>query len=166
MRRWRSMTAGGMLVLSSIILLGILGGCARPPRTAAANAAATPAPPPSSDAPPPMTKIESLSGPHFAFNQATLTPEGQEKVRSVAETLNRYPDRGIEVSGYTDSTGSEARNQRLSERRAEAVKQILVESGVSASRITTTGYGASNPVASNATAEGRAQNRRVEIVLE
>ena len=166
MRRWRSMTAGGMLVLSSIILLGILGGCARPPRTAAANAAATPAPPPSSDAPPPMTKIESLSGPHFAFNQATLTPEGQAKVRGVAATLNRYPDRGIEVSGYTDSSGDDARNQRLSERRAEAVKQILVQSGVSARRITTAGYGAANPVASNATAEGRAQNRRVEIVLE
>jgi len=113
-----------------------------------------------------MTKIESLSGPHFAFNQATLTPEGQAKVRGVAATLNRYPDRGIEVSGYTDSSGDDARNQRLSERRAEAVKQILVQSGVSARRITTAGYGAANPVASNATAEGRAQNRRVEIVLE
>ena len=78
MRRWRSMTAGGMLVPSSIplvIILGLLGGCARPHPPAAADAAATPAPPPpSSDAPPPMTKIESLSGPHFAFNQATLTP--------------------------------------------------------------------------------------------
>jgi len=164
------MTAGGMLVPSSIplvIILGLLGGCARPHPPAAADAAATPAPPPpSSDAPPPMTKIESLSGPHFAFNQATLTPEGQAKVRGVAATLNRYPDRGIEVSGYTDSSGDDARNQRLSERRAEAVKQILVQSGVSASRITTAGYGAANPVASNATAEGRAQNRRVEIVLE
>ena len=163
MRRWRSMTAGGMLVPG--ILLGILGGCARPHRTVASDAPGTPAPP-SSEAPPPMTKVESLSGPHFAFNAAALTAEGQAKVRGAAQMLKRYPDRGIEVSGYTDSTGSEARNQRLSERRAEAVKQILVESGVSASRITTTGYGASNPVASNATAEGRAQNRRVEIVLE
>ena len=164
MRRWRSMTAGGMLGLG--LVWGILGGCARPHRPAAADAADTPAPLPSSDAPPPMTKIESLSGPHFAFNRATLTPEGQEKVRGVAETLNRYPDRSIDVSGYTDSAGDDARNQRLSERRAEAVKQILVQSGVSASRITTAGYGAANPVASNATAEGRAQNRRVEIVLE
>ena len=113
-----------------------------------------------------MTKAESLSGPHFAFNQATLTPEGQAKVRDAAQMLKRYPDRGIEVSGYTDSTENDARNRRLSERRAEAVKEILVESGVSASRITTAGCGAANPVASNATAEGRAQNRRVEIVLE
>jgi len=164
MRRWRSVTAGGMLGLG--LVWGILGGCARPHRPAAADAADTPAPQPSSDAPPPMTKIESLSGPHFAYNRASLTPEGREKVRGVAETLNRYPDRGIEVSGYTDSSGDDARNQRLSERRAEAVKQILVDSGVSASRITTAGYGAANPVASNATAEGRAQNRRVEIVLE
>lgn len=151
-----------MLVLG--ILSSILGGCARPHRTAAANAARTPAPP-ASEAPPPMTSLESLSGPHFAFNHATLTPEAQEKVRGVAQTLNRYPDRGIEVSGYTDSSENDSRN-RLSERRAEAVKQILVQTGVSASRITTAGYGAANPVASNATAEGRAQNRRVEIVLE
>jgi OOP family OmpA-OmpF porin len=113
-----------------------------------------------------MTKVASLSGPHFAFNESQLTPEGQAKVRGAAQMLNQYPDRGIEVSGYTDSMGSDARNQRLSERRAEAVKQILVESGVSASRITTAGYGSANPLASNATAEGRAQNRRVEIVLE
>jgi len=113
-----------------------------------------------------MTKVESLSGPHFAFNAAALTAEGQAKVRGAAQMLKRYPDRGIEVSGYTDSTENDSRDRRLSERRAEAVKQILVESGVSASRITTAGYGAANPVASNATAEGRAQNRRVEIVLE
>jgi OmpA-OmpF porin, OOP family len=155
--------AGGMLVLG--ILSGVLGGCARPRRTAAAHAPGAPAPP-SSPAPPTMTKAESLSGPHFAFNQATLTPEGQAKARGAAQMLKRYPDRGIEVNGYTDSTENDARNRRLSERRAEAVKEILVESGVSASRITTAGYGAANPVASNATAEGRAQNRRVEIVLE
>jgi OmpA-OmpF porin, OOP family len=155
--------AGGMLVLG--ILSGVLGGCARPRRTAAAHAPGALAAP-SSPAPPPMTKAESLSGPHFSFNQATLTPEGQAKVRGAAQMLKRYPDRGIEVNGYTDSTENDARNRRLSERRAEAVKEILVESGVSASRITTAGYGAANPVASNATAEGRAQNRRVEIVLE
>jgi outer membrane protein OmpA-like peptidoglycan-associated protein len=155
--------ACGILVLC--ILSGVLGGCARPRRTVAAHTPGASAPP-SSPAPPPTTRAESLSGPHFAFNQATLTPEGQAKVRGAAQMLKRYPDRGIEVSGYTDSTENDTRNRRLSERRAEAVKEILVESGVSASRITTAGYGAANPVASNATAEGRAQNRRVEIVLE
>jgi OmpA-OmpF porin, OOP family len=159
MRRWQSMTVGGLLVLS------VLGGCASPHHTAAAGTVRAPASP-SAVPPPPMTKVASLSGPHFAFNEAQLTPEGQAKVRGAAQMFDQYPDRGIEVSGYTDSMGSDARNQRLSERRAEAVKQILVESGVSASRITTAGYGAANPVASNATAEGRAQNRRVEIVLE
>ena len=115
---------------------------------------------------PPMTKVDALSGPHFAYAKAELTPEGQAKVQRAAQALNQYPNRRIEVNGYTDSSGDDARNLRLSERRADAVKQTLVESGVDASRVTATGYGSANPVASNATAEGRAQNRRVEIVLE
>jgi outer membrane protein OmpA-like peptidoglycan-associated protein len=124
----------------------MLGGCAkRPPR---------------------MTRIESLSGPHFAFNSADLTPQGWTKVWVAATTLNRYPKRKVEVIGYTDSSGTDEHNQWLSERRATAVTDTLVRDGVSASRITTRGYGAANPVASNATAEGRAQNRRVEIILE
>jgi len=113
-----------------------------------------------------MTKLDSLSGPHFAFGKATLTPEGEAKVWAVATNLNRYPNRPVEVNGYTDAIGTDARNERLSERRAEAVKDALVRYGVSASRITIRGYGDANPVASNATAEGRAQNRRVEIILE
>jgi OOP family OmpA-OmpF porin len=113
-----------------------------------------------------MAKLESLTGPHFAFDDANLTPQGRAKVRNVAATLNRYPARRVDVNGYTDSFGSDAHNQRLSEDRAETVKQALVEDGVAANRISTRGYGDSNPVASNATAEGRAQNRRVEIILE
>ena len=113
-----------------------------------------------------MTKVESLAGPHFAFDKSDLTPEGRAKVRGAAATLNEYPDRRVEVNGYTDSIGSDAYNQRLSERRANTVQQALIEDGVSARRITAGGYGKTNPVASNATAEGRAQNRRVEIILE
>jgi OmpA-OmpF porin, OOP family len=113
-----------------------------------------------------MSKLDSLSGPHFAFGKAALTPEGEAKVQAVATNLNRYPNRPVEVNGYTDAIGTDARNERLSERRADAVKDALVRYGVSASRITTRGYGDANPVASNATAEGRAQNRRVEIILE
>jgi len=113
-----------------------------------------------------MTRVDALSGPHFAFRTATLTPEGESKVTAVAAMLNRYPSRRIEVNGYTDSIGSEANNQGLSERRADAVKDALIRNGVNPNRIIVRGYGAANPVASNATAEGRAQNRRVEIVLE
>jgi OmpA-OmpF porin, OOP family len=113
-----------------------------------------------------MSKLDSLSGPHFTFNSADLTPEGWTKVWVAATTLNRYPRRNVEVIGYTDSSGTDEHNQWLSERRATAVTEALVRDGVSARRITTRGYGAANPVASNATAEGRAQNRRVEIILE
>lgn len=113
-----------------------------------------------------MSRLDALSGPHFTFGKSTLSPEGEAKVQGVAATLNRYPSRAVEVNGYTDAIGTDARNERLSERRAEAVKDALVRNGVSASRITTRGYGDANPVASNATAEGRAQNRRVEIILE
>src|SRR5262249_38832662 len=128
------------------ILLVLLSGCAkRPPRAS--------------------TKIQSLSGPHFSYNSADLTPEGWSKVWVTANTLNRYPKRHVEVIGYSDSIGSEEHNQSLSERRA-AGTEALVRDGVAARRITTRGYGAANPVASNATAEGRAQNRRVEIMLQ
>ena len=110
--------------------------------------------------------VAEVAGPHFAFDKSDLTPEGRAKVRGAAATLNEYPDRRVEVNGYTDSIGSDAYNQRLSERRANTVQQALIEDGVSARRITAGGYGKTNPVASNATAEGRAQNRRVEIILE
>ena len=141
MRPLRRGTAG------ALILLVLLSGCAkRPPRAS--------------------TKIQSLSGPHFSYNSADLTPEGWSKVWVAANTLNRYPKRHIEVIGYSDSIGSEEHNQSLSERRAAAVTEALVRDGVDARRITTRGYGAANPVASNATAEGRAQNRRVEIILQ
>jgi outer membrane protein OmpA-like peptidoglycan-associated protein len=141
MRRLRRGAAGALVALT------MLGGCAkRPPRA--------------------RTRIESLSGPHFAFNSADLTPEGWTKVWVAATTLNRYPKRNVEVIGYADSSGTDEHNQWLSERRAAAVTETLVRDGVSVSRITTRGYGAANPVASNATAEGRAQNRRVEIILD
>ena len=73
--------------------------------------------------------------------------------------------RSLEVDGYTDSIGSDAYNEKLSLRRANAVKEYLQQHGVAASRMTVKGFGKSNPVASNATPEGRAQNRRVELVV-
>jgi len=76
------------------------------------------------------------------------------------------PSMKVSVEGHTDSVGSEAYNRRLSERRARAVRDYMVENGISPSRIATRGFGKSRPVASNETAEGRAQNRRVEIIAE
>ena len=81
----------------------------------------------------------------------------------IAKVINDRKELEILVEGHTDSTGSETYNQQLSERRANSVKNLLVARGVQAQRITITGYGESQPVATNATPEGRQMNRRVEI---
>lgn len=101
----------------------------------------------------------------FAVGQHTLSPRARDEVGRIAAVLAQYPDRRIAVEGHTDSTGSEALNQRLSEQRAESVRAALVAQGVDPARVETRGYGQSRPIADNATAEGRAQNRRVEIVI-
>lgn len=110
--------------------------------------------------------VDTLAGPHFAFGTSDLTPQGRAKVRTIASAINQHPDRRVLVNGFTDSIGSEEYNWRLSERRANTVRECLVQDGVDARRITAQAYGNSNPIASNATAEGRAHNRRVEIILE
>jgi len=101
----------------------------------------------------------------FAVDSATLRPDLRADLQVIAANLRRNPDSMIRVVGHTDSTGALAYNQRLSERRAESVAAVLIENGVSGRRIITTGMGPSDPVASNATASGRAQNRRVEIII-
>jgi outer membrane protein OmpA-like peptidoglycan-associated protein len=83
----------------------------------------------------------------------------------VAQSLNQYPDSLIDVYGHTDSTGSDAYNQALSERRARAVADYLTSRGVSYSRIRSQGFGETQPVASNDTEAGRSANRRVEIKI-
>jgi OOP family OmpA-OmpF porin len=123
-----------------------------------------PAPPPA-----PMERGERivLRGVNFDFDKATIRPDAAVILDEAASILNRNPGPRIRVAGHTDSTGPEAYNQVLSERRADAVKQYLVGQGVSASRLETVGYGESNPIASNETRDGRALNRRVELqVLE
>ncbi len=102
----------------------------------------------------------------FASGKSTLLPSARQKLNQVAEVLRNEPDRHIAVEGHTDSKGSEAKNQVLSQLRAEAVKNYLVERGVSEDRITATGAGSAHAIASNETAEGRANNRRVEIIVE
>lgn len=103
----------------------------------------------------------------FASNKYDLLPAAQAKLNQVAEALlANDPDSTFVVEGHTDSQGKAALNQTLSENRARAVRDYLVEHGVAADRITSTGLGPSRPVAENSSAEGRANNRRVEIVIQ
>lgn len=101
----------------------------------------------------------------FETNKATLQSGSQRTVQKVAEFLNQYPERKILIEGFTDSQGSDSYNQKLSQDRAQAVRNELAKNGVSAQRIDIVGYGEEYPVASNDNAAGRQQNRRVEIVV-
>ena len=112
------------------------------------------------------THIGELKGANFAFNSAKITPEGEAKLSDTVATLKSHPDVKVVCSGYTDSVGSQAYNLKLGQRRADSVKSYLVSQGIDSSRISTGSFGKENPVASNDTAEGRAENRRVEIVVE
>jgi OOP family OmpA-OmpF porin len=104
-----------------------------------------------------------IEGANFDTNSAKLRSTSFQKLNEVVEFANKYKDAQLDVTGHTDNRGTKAYNQKLSERRAASVKGYLVKKGVVASRITTRGYGFEQPVADNKTAEGRAQNRRVEI---
>jgi OOP family OmpA-OmpF porin len=101
----------------------------------------------------------------FAAGSATLAPESERVVAEIAETLRACPDAAFEVGGHTDSQGSESGNQRLSEQRARAVLTALRSDELPLLAMTAKGYGESEPVADNATAEGRAQNRRIAFTL-
>ena len=88
-----------------------------------------------------------------------------DSLNRAAETLVQYPETTITIAGHTDSTGSDAINEPLSNQRASSVANYLVQRGVSGSRVSTIGYGSRQPIASNSTEAGRAQNRRVEILI-
>lgn len=101
----------------------------------------------------------------FAVDSAAVSATSQADLRAVAASLNRYPNTTVNVIGHTDSDGDAAYNQDLSERRARSVSQVLIASGVAPARINVVGQGENSPVATNQTAAGKAQNRRVEIVI-
>ena len=101
----------------------------------------------------------------FDTAKFTLKPNTQVSLAKVATILQLYPDLKVQVEGYTDSIGSDAYNQKLSENRANAVHDFLVQNGVPAANVTAAGYGKADPVADNSTAAGRAQNRRVNLVV-
>ncbi|EGU39262.1 outer membrane protein OmpA [Vibrio ichthyoenteri ATCC 700023] len=101
----------------------------------------------------------------FALNSSELKPESTSKLDELVEMLNEYPQAQVNIVGYTDSSGAAEYNQKLSEKRAHAVANVLAERGVEPSRISVSGEGENNPIASNETKEGRAQNRRVEVTV-
>jgi OmpA-OmpF porin, OOP family len=129
--------------------------------------AAVPPPPAPPTPPPPAegTKIVSLDGTHFDFDKATLRPAAITRLEHAIQIMNESPELRVSVEGHTDNVGSDAYNEGLSVRRAKAVFDYLVRQGIDGSRLTSVGYGESRPAATNDTNEGRAQNRRVDLVV-
>ena len=103
---------------------------------------------------------------YFEVNKSEVRPGMRDRLSEIAKALATVGNRRVLVEGHTDSTGADEYNLKLSRLRAEAVRSILVAGGVSPDRIESQGYGKTRPVASNATAAGKAQNRRVEIVIQ
>ncbi len=101
----------------------------------------------------------------FATDSTSLKPQLRSDLLVLADSLNRYPQSVVTVTGHTDNTGGAAYNQDLSERRAEAVASVLLDGGVSFSRVRTVGAGENQPIDTNQTVAGRANNRRVDITI-
>jgi outer membrane protein OmpA-like peptidoglycan-associated protein len=101
----------------------------------------------------------------FAFNSYVLSTIADSSLNTLVGILNKYPETNIEVQGHTDSTGSAAYNQTLSEKRAKSVADYIIAQGISSGRVTTKGFGETAPEYPNSTEDGRAQNRRVEFLI-
>jgi outer membrane protein OmpA-like peptidoglycan-associated protein len=110
-------------------------------------------------------KITFDSGILFDTNSATLRAASETDITKMAAILQKYPDTNVLVEGHTDNSGSDAINQPLSERRAQAVATSTIAKGVSSSRVTTQGYGSTQPIGDNSSVEGKQANRRVEIAI-
>lgn len=110
-------------------------------------------------------KITFDSGILFNIDESRLTETSKSNLADLSRTLQKYSDTNILIEGHTDSTGSESHNMALSRERAESVSTYIKSNGVTGSRITTNGYGETQPLSSNATVEGRSQNRRVDIAI-
>lgn len=110
-------------------------------------------------------KLTFDSGILFKTNSADLSAASKASVQKLADVLKKYPETNVMIQGHTDSTGSAEFNQTLSEKRAKSVADYLQTFGVEQTRLTTVGYGKTQPVADNTTAEGRQKNRRVEVAV-
>ena len=143
---------------------GALTKAAEAAAPAAAPAAAKPAPAPApAPAPVASSKVTYAADAFFDFDKAVLKPEGKAKLDDLVSKVKDINLEVIIAVGHTDSIGTDAYNQKLSVRRAEAVKAYLVSKGIEKNRVYTEGKGKKQPVADNKTKEGRAKNRRVEI---
>jgi len=127
---------------------------------------APPAPAPVAVAPEPAPAPRKLvlEGVNFDFDESVIRPEDQANIDKDIATLEQWGKVNIEVAGHTDSRGSDEYNMTLSQQRADAVRNHLIKKGIEADRLTAVGYGESQPVADNATDEGRFKNRRVELI--
>ena len=110
--------------------------------------------------------LPEIGAVHFATNEATLSPDDQAALTRAAAYMKQHPEAHLRVEGYTDTTGSDAHNQTLSQRRALSVEQFLQGQGIDRSRLTGEGFGQEDPTATNATASGKADNRRVELFAQ
>lgn len=124
-----------------------------------------PPPPPAEVPPPPVKKRIILRGVNFDFDKADIRPDSRPVLDEAIATLKENPDIRIAVQGYTDSKGTDEYNLKLSDRRANAVYRYLVAGGIAPDRMTVEGFGEAKPVADNSTESGRAENRRVELVI-
>ena len=110
-------------------------------------------------------KVTFDSGILFPTSSSTLNTASETALRQFAASLQAHPDTDVRIAGHTDSTGNDQINQPLSEQRAASVKTFLAQQGVASARMETQGFGSSDPVASNSTKAGQAQNRRVEVFI-
>jgi OOP family OmpA-OmpF porin len=138
------------------------------PAPAAAPAPAPVAAPPAALAPEPAPApvMPDLKGANFDFDQADIREDDFANLDHSVTTLKEWGDVKVEVAGHTDSIGTDEYNMGLSVRRADAVRMYLIDKGIAADRLTVKGYGESQPIADNATQEGRFQNRRVELIRQ
>ena len=139
-----------------------------PPPPPKVEPAPPPPPPPPPAPPPPAPKVidKMTLELNFDFDKSNIRPDDTAKLQKAVDFVKKYPGSKVRLEGYADSIGTEEYNQSLSERRAEAVRSYLVKEGAcEQANVSAVGYGETKPVASNKTKEGRAKNRRVEVLI-